>query len=424
MDKHFFEFLLRMGDTTLILSQRLGEWTGHGPILEEDLALTNTALDLLGQARMWLTLAGEVEGAGRDEDALAYLRDAHQFHNALLVERANGNYADTMARQFLFDVWHYFLLQKLERSADERVAAIAAKALKEVTYHVRRSSDMVVRLGDGTAESHAKMQAAIDDAWRFTGELFFDDAVDQDLAARGIGCLLSELREPWARHVAEVLGEATLSVPDAAAASHPAHRGGARPAQRGTGLRAGRDAIPAARLSGSQVVNAMAPVSAGQVFDWLQEVPDPEIPVLSVVDLGVVRDVRWDGETCVVVITPTYSGCPAMREITQDIAATLARHGVDDARVETRLAPAWTTDWMSEKGRAAQGLRHRRARRARRRHLRHQPPRRARHRVPALRLARHAWSAISAPRRARRCTAASPAASLSIISRPTEWLRQ
>ena len=227
MDKHFFEFLLRMGDTTLILSQRLGEWTGHGPILEEDLALTNTALDLLGQARMWLTLAGEVEGAGRDEDALAYLRDAHQFHNALLVERANGNYADTMARQFLFDVWHYFLLQKLERSADERVAAIAAKALK-VTYHVRRSSDMVVRLGDGTAESHAKMQAAIDDAWRFTGELFFDDAVDQDLAARGIGCLLSELREPWARHVAEVLGEATLSVPDAAAASHPAHRGGAR----------------------------------------------------------------------------------------------------------------------------------------------------------------------------------------------------
>ena len=137
-------------------------------------------------------------------------------------------------------------------------------------------------------------------------------------------------------------------------------------------------------------MNAMAPVSAGQVFDWLQEVPDPEIPVLSVVDLGVVRDVRWDGETCVVVITPTYSGCPAMREITQDIAATLARHGVDDARVETRLAPAWTTDWMSE-GPRRSGLRHRRARRARRRHLRHQPPpRRARHRVPALRLARHA----------------------------------
>lgn len=226
MDKTLFEYLLRLGDTALILSQRLSAWTGHGPVLEEDLALTNTALDLLGQARLWLTLAGEVEGAGRDEDALAYLRDAHQFHNALLVERPNGNYADTMARQFLFDVWHYFLLQKLEKSADERVAAIAAKALKEVTYHVRRSSDLVVRLGDGTAESHAKMQAAIDEAWRYTGELFADDSVDQDMAARGIGCELAALREPWLRHVREVLEEATLAVPDEAAADLPALRGG------------------------------------------------------------------------------------------------------------------------------------------------------------------------------------------------------
>ncbi|WP_191576622.1 1,2-phenylacetyl-CoA epoxidase subunit PaaC [Achromobacter insolitus] len=226
MDKALFEYLLRLGDTSLILSQRLGAWTGHGPILEEDLALTNTALDLLGQARMWLTLAGEVEGAGRDEDALAYLRDTHEFRNALLVERDNGNYADTMARQFLFDVWHYFLLQRLEASTDERVAAIAAKSLKEVTYHVRRSSDMVVRLGDGTPESHAKMQAAIDDAWRFTGELFTDDAIDQDVAARGIGCALSALRQPWLAHVREVLEEATLTVPDEAAANHAAHRGG------------------------------------------------------------------------------------------------------------------------------------------------------------------------------------------------------
>ena len=226
MDKALFEYLLRLGDTSLILSQRLGAWTGHGPILEEDLALTNTALDLLGQARMWLTLAGEVEGAGRDEDALAYLRDTHEFRNALLVERDNGNYADTMARQFLFDVWHYFLLQRLEASTDEHVAAIAAKSLKEVTYHVRRSSDMVVRLGDGTAESHAKMQAAVDDAWRFTGELFTDDAIDQDVAARGIGCALSALRQPWLAHVREVLEEATLTVPDEAAANHAAHRGG------------------------------------------------------------------------------------------------------------------------------------------------------------------------------------------------------
>ncbi|NMK46677.1 1,2-phenylacetyl-CoA epoxidase subunit PaaC [Achromobacter sp. Bel] len=226
MDKTLFEYLLRLGDSSLILSQRLGAWTGHGPILEEDLALTNTALDLLGQARMWLTLAGEVEGAGRDEDALAYHRDAHQFHNVLLVERANGNYADTMARQFLFDVWHYFLLQRLAQSSDERVAGIAAKSIKEVTYHVRRSSDLVVRLGDGTAESHAKMQVAIDDAWRFTGELFADDAVDQDVASRGIGCELAALRQPWLAHVREVLEEATLTVPDETAANHLAYRGG------------------------------------------------------------------------------------------------------------------------------------------------------------------------------------------------------
>jgi len=226
MDKTLLEYLLRLGDTTLVLSQRLGAWTGHGPALEEDLALTNTALDLLGQARLWLTLAGEVEGAGRDEDALAYFRDAPAFRNALLVERPNGSYADTMARQFVFDVWHTLLLQALSQSADERIAAIAAKAVKEVVYHVRRSGDMVVRLGDGTDTSHARMQMAFDDVWRFTGELFMDDAVTQALAACGKTCLLASLRDPWLAHVRQTLQEATLVVPDETAASHPAHRGG------------------------------------------------------------------------------------------------------------------------------------------------------------------------------------------------------
>ncbi|MCD0505418.1 1,2-phenylacetyl-CoA epoxidase subunit PaaC [Bordetella petrii] len=226
MDKPLFEYLLRLGDTSLILSQRLSEWCGHGPALEEDLALTNTALDLLGQARMWLTLAGEVEGAGRDEDALAYFRHAPEFRNAVLVERPNGHYGNTLARQFFFDVWHYFLLQRLTQSSDERVAAIAAKSLKEVTYHVRRSSDLVVRLGDGSQESHARMQDAIDDAWRYTGELFADDDVDRDMAARGIGCTLAALREPWLQHVREVLGEATLALPDDAEAGHAAFQGG------------------------------------------------------------------------------------------------------------------------------------------------------------------------------------------------------
>ena len=146
MDQSLFQYLLRLGDTTLILSQRLCEWCGHGPELEEDLAMTNLSLDLLGQARLWLTLAGEVEGRARDEDALAYLRDAPEYRNYLLAERSNGHYGDTIARQFFFDVWHYFLLKELSGSADERVAAIAEKSLKEVTYHVRRSSDRMVRL--------------------------------------------------------------------------------------------------------------------------------------------------------------------------------------------------------------------------------------------------------------------------------------
>lgn len=226
MDRCLFDFALRMGDTTLILSQQLSAWCGHGPILEEDLALTNTALDLLGQARLWLSLAAEAEGAGRDEDSLAYLRDAHEFRNALLVERPNGSYADTMVRQFFFDAWHYFLLDRLQASSEPRVAAIAGKAVKEAAYHARRSADLVVRLGDGTEESHARMQAAVDALWPYTGELFTDDEADREAARRGIACMLAELREPWTAQVRAVLDEATLAMPDAALAGHAAYRGG------------------------------------------------------------------------------------------------------------------------------------------------------------------------------------------------------
>ena len=226
MDKTLFQYLLRLGDGDLILAQRLGALVGHGPILEEDMALANTALDLLGQARMWLTLAGDVEGAGRDEDALAYHRDAPQFLNPLLVERPNGDYAQTMVRQFFYDVWHYYLLRELAGSLDERVAAIAAKGIKEVAYHVRRSSDLVVRLGDGTDESHARMQAAVDELWRYTGELFTDDDIDLDVAARGLGSALAPLREAWLAQVRGVLQEATLTVPDEAQAMHALLRGG------------------------------------------------------------------------------------------------------------------------------------------------------------------------------------------------------
>lgn len=226
MDHALLQYLLRMGDSTLILSHRLSEWTGHGPALEEDLAMTNVALDLLGQARMWLTLAGEVEGMGRDEDQLAYLRDAPEYRNYLLVERENGHYGNTIARQFFFDVWHYFLLKRLCESSDERVAAIAAKSLKEVTYHVRRSTDIIVRLGDGTPESHARMQAAVDDAWRFTGELFVDDDITLSLAERNVVPTHASLWKEWLDHVSGTLHEATLAVPDPDAANHLAQRGG------------------------------------------------------------------------------------------------------------------------------------------------------------------------------------------------------
>jgi ring-1,2-phenylacetyl-CoA epoxidase subunit PaaC len=208
-----FEYLLRLGDNALILAQRLAEWCGKGPVFEEDMALTNTALDLLGQARLWLAYAGEVEGKGRDEDRLAYLRDAHQFRNLLLVEQPNGDYAMTMARQFYFDTWHYFLLQELVKSADARIAEIAGKAVTEVAYHLRRSGDLVVRLGDGTEESRRRMQTAVDDLWMYTGEMFAADEVDELLAAQGLACDPARLHGPWFKHAAEVLRRATLTLP-------------------------------------------------------------------------------------------------------------------------------------------------------------------------------------------------------------------
>lgn len=207
------DFLLRLGDNALILGQRLSEWCGKGPILEEDIAMANVALDLFGQARLWLTYAGEVEGRGRDEDALAFGRSGHEFLNVLLVEQPNGSYADTLGRQFYFDIWHTFLLRELARSRDERVASIAAKAHKEATYHAERSADWVIRLGDGTEESHRRMQAAIDDLWTYTGELFAMDAVDRAMVERQIGCDLAALRAPWLAQVRQTLTEATLEMP-------------------------------------------------------------------------------------------------------------------------------------------------------------------------------------------------------------------
>ena len=207
------EALLRLGDSALVLSHRLSELTGKGPALEEDLALANVALDLLGQAQFWLGYAGEIEGRGQDADALAFRRDAGAYRNFLLTELPNGDFAQVMVRQFLFDTWHYLTLDRLKDSVDPRVAGIAGKGLKEVSYHLERSGEWMLRLGDGTAESHRRAQTALDDLWAYTGELFEADATDAALVAAGFAPDPTSLRVPWEAHVGATLGEATLTVP-------------------------------------------------------------------------------------------------------------------------------------------------------------------------------------------------------------------
>jgi ring-1,2-phenylacetyl-CoA epoxidase subunit PaaC len=210
----FVDWLCRMGDNCLVLGHRVSEWCGHSPVLEEDIALANTALDLIGQTQLWLGLAGEVEGKGRTADNLAYLRDAAQFRNVLLVERPNGDFGQTLMRQFLFDAWAMEMLRALQSSTDKRVAEIAAKAAKEVAYHLERSADLVIRLGDGTEESRARMQKALNVLWPYTGELFLGDAVDEAVAAQGIAPAPESLKAAWDRTVSDILAEATLVKPE------------------------------------------------------------------------------------------------------------------------------------------------------------------------------------------------------------------
>ena len=219
-----FEFLLRLGDDRLVLGHRLSEWTGHGPILEEDIATANIALDLIGQAAQLLKLAGEVEGKGRDEDALAYFRDGTRYRNCLLVEQPNGDFGDTMVRQFLFDAQSVLVWEALAVSGQSGVAAIAAKALKEGKYHLRHSSEWIVRFGDGTAESHARVQASLNRFWRFTGEFFDRDAVDEGVASAGIHVDIGGIKARWDVMVNDVLARATLTRP----ADGPMQRGGRR----------------------------------------------------------------------------------------------------------------------------------------------------------------------------------------------------
>ena len=211
--ENLFEYLLRLGDDMLVLGQRLSEWCGHGPILEEDIALTNIALDHVGQAEMILHLAGEVEDKGRSEDDLAYFRDEYEFRNALLLEQPRGHFGDTIARQFLFDAFAWLLYEELKSSAYQPLADIAAKAHKEITYHLRHSRQWVLRLGAGTEESHARIDQSFQGLWHLTDELFFSNHVDQALLEAGMAPDLASLRSKWRELVKSTLTEATLPIP-------------------------------------------------------------------------------------------------------------------------------------------------------------------------------------------------------------------
>lgn len=212
-DEALFQYCLRLGDSSLVLGHRLSEWCGHGPILEEDIALTNIALDLIGQSRILLSHAAEVEGKGRTEDDLAYLRDVMNFRNFLLVEQPNGDFACTMARQFLYSNYCYHLYAELKNSSNSILAAFAEKSLKEITYHLRHCSEWVVRLGDGTEKSKYKIQAAFDDLWMFTSDMFAMDEVDSTLIKEGVAVDLNLVKNKWDKTVTEILAKAKLNIP-------------------------------------------------------------------------------------------------------------------------------------------------------------------------------------------------------------------
>lgn len=211
--KPAFDLALRMGDNALILAQRNAAWCGHAPALEEDIALANVALDLIGQAKLWLGYAGELEAEGRSADDLAFLRDGRDFRNVLLVETANGDFGQTTMRQWLYDSWHHFMLAALKESQDERAAAIAEKSAKEVAYHLERSTDLVIRLGDGSDESHQRMQDALDYLWPYARELDVADDTDRAIADARLGPDLAIIAEQALAYRLEALGQATLTPP-------------------------------------------------------------------------------------------------------------------------------------------------------------------------------------------------------------------
>jgi len=223
LNQSIIDYTLHLADNALIIAQRNSEWCGHGPVLEQDIAITNISLDLIGQARSLYQYAAELinsnnsSGGEATEDTLAYLRDARAFKNCLLTEQPNGDWAQTILRQFFFSTYQYLLYQQLQQSTDATLAAIAEKSLKEVTYHLRWSSEWVIRLGDGTEESRNRMLNAIDELWMYTGEMFIPAEYESNVAAEGIGVDVTSLKDQWDQRVNEIFAEATLPVPSVGA---------------------------------------------------------------------------------------------------------------------------------------------------------------------------------------------------------------
>jgi len=207
------KYILRLGDDALILGQRLGEWCSKGPVLEQDIAMSNIALDHIGRARLLYQYAAQMLGNEATEDTLAYLRDLPEFENLLLLELPNGNWADTLAKLFVYDTYNFYLFDKLARSADNQIAGIAQKAIKEIAYHAQWSAEWIIRLGDGTEVSHEKMQKALNDVWMWTGEMFETTTVETMMATAGIGIDPATLRNEWNSKVNQVLDIATLTRP-------------------------------------------------------------------------------------------------------------------------------------------------------------------------------------------------------------------
>ena len=323
-DTPLVQSTLRLADNALVLGHRLSEWCGHAPMLEEDIALANIALDLIGQARWLYAHAAEVEGDGRDEDALAYLRDAADFRNLLLVEQPNGDFALTIARQFLYAALMAPFWRALATSRDETLAAIAAKAEKEAAYHLRHAAEWLIRLGDGTEESHARAQAALDALWPYTGEMFEVDAIERGLVERGVAVDPQALRPEWDETVDQVLAEATLArppdgwmqsggrpgaTPSISATCSPICSSCSAPIRERRGERcAGRSPIAFDESASLRSRRGASRARLGR----RRSVVDPEVPVLTIADLGVLRDVASPRTAVEVTITPTYSGCPAM----------------------------------------------------------------------------------------------------------------